>query len=138
MEEQRRFLVAGDTGYPISEVLIKPYSTNEAGGDVRKRTFNRRLSGLRTVMSENIYGVWKRRFPILREMRMNLVTCQKIIVATGILFNIGRRWGDEEPEEDGVDDDEADDVIIQDLSVATVRLRGKVERDRLKDAMPMP
>ena len=61
-----------------------------------------------------------------------------IIVATGILFNIGRRWGDEEPEEDGVDDDEADDVIIQDLSVATVRLRGQVERDRLKDAMPMP
>jgi hypothetical protein len=60
---------------------------------------------------------------------MNLVTCQKIIVATGILFNIGRRWGDEEPEEDGVDDDEADDVIIQDLSVATVRLRGQVERD---------
>jgi hypothetical protein len=89
-------------------------------------------------MSEHIYGVWKRRFPILREMRMNLVMCQKIIVATGILFNIGRRWGDEEPEEDGVDNDEADDVIIQDLSVATVRLRGQVERDRLKDAMPMP
>ena len=140
MEEQRRFLVAGDTGYPISEVLIKPYSTREAGDDVRKRTFNRRLSGLRTVMSENIYGVLKRRFPILRNMRMHLEMSQKIIVATGILFNIGRLWGDDEPEADNVEDDnDAQDVVVQDaMSAAVIRLQGQIERDRLKDAMPMP
>jgi hypothetical protein len=122
MEEQRRFLVAGDTGYPISEVLIKPYSTREVGGDVRMRTFNRQLSGLRTVMSENIHGVLKRRFPILRSMRMNLVVCQKIIIATGILFNMGRKWGDEEPEAgDEEDNDGAQDVIVQDvMSVANL------------------
>ena len=140
MEEQRRFLVAGDTGYPISEVLIKPYSTREVGGDVRKRTFNRRLSGLRTVMSENIYGVLKRRFPILRNMRTHLVASQKIIIATGILFNIGRQLGDEEPEaDDEEDDDEAVDFVVQDaMPVAVIRLRGQIERERLKDAMPMP
>ena len=51
VEEQRMFLVAGDTGYPISENLIKPYSTAESTNDRRKRIFNRRLSGLRTAMS---------------------------------------------------------------------------------------
>ena len=56
IEEQRRFLIAGDSGYPISEVLIKPYSTAEAGNNRRKRIFNSKLSGLRTVMSEN--RVW--------------------------------------------------------------------------------
>ena len=141
IEEQRRFLIAGDTGYPISEVLIKPYSTAEAGQDRRKRTFNRRLSGLRTVMSECIFGVWKRRFPILKGMRMDLELSQKVIVATAILFNIGRMWGDQEPD-DGQDNhdngDDADIVVVQDLSAGHIRLRGQIERDRLKDAMPMP
>ena len=61
MESQKRFYVAGDSGYPISENLIKPYPTAESAQRPRKRLFNRRLSGLRTVMSENIYGIWKRR-----------------------------------------------------------------------------
>ena len=56
IDSQRMFLCVGDSGYPISEVLIKPYSTQEAGQDRRKRLFNRRLSGARTVMSECIYG----------------------------------------------------------------------------------
>ena len=30
LEQQRRFLIAGDSGYPISEILIKPYTTAEA------------------------------------------------------------------------------------------------------------
>ena len=37
IEEQRMFLCVGDSGYPISEVLVKPYSTQEAGQDRRKR-----------------------------------------------------------------------------------------------------
>ena len=97
IESQRRFLIAGDSAYPISEVLIKPYPVAESAQDNRKREFNRRLSGLRTVMSENLYGVWKRRFPILKNLRQNLETSQKIIVATAILFNMGRIWGDECP-----------------------------------------
>ena len=28
LESQRRFVVAGDTGYPMSEVLIKHFSNN--------------------------------------------------------------------------------------------------------------
>jgi hypothetical protein len=74
-------------------------------------------------------------------MRMDLELSQKVIVATAILFNIGRMWGDQEPD-DGQDNhdngDDADIVVVQDLSAANIRLRGQIERDRLKDAMPMP
>ena len=145
VEEQRRFLMAGDTGYPISEVLVKPYSTVESGQDRRKRLFNRRLSGARTVMSEGLYGVWKRRFPILKNMRTHYVLSQKIILSTAILFNMARMWSDNGPEEeeddsdedgDGQEEEDDDGVIVQDAAPASIRLRGQVERDRLKDAMP--
>ena len=142
IEEQRRFLLAGDTGYPISENLIKPYSTGEAGQDRKKRLFNRRLSGLRTVMSECIYGAWKRRFPILKNMRTDFSLSQKIIVATGVLANLARMWGDDLPEEeqedDHTDDDDDDDgnFVVQNAAPATIRLRGQIERDILKDGMP--
>ena len=142
IEEQRRFLIVGDSAYPISENLIKPYSTGEAAADRRKRLFNRRLSGLRTVMSENVYGVWKRRFPILKSMRTKLELSQKVIIATAVLFNIGRQWGDDlnndESDEDDSDDDsddERDTVVVQDGDPASTRVRGQVERDRLKDYM---
>ena len=72
VEEQKRFYIAGDSGYPISDNLIKPYPINESSRDRRKRKFNRRLSGLRTVMSECLFGVWKRRWPALKNLRMDL------------------------------------------------------------------
>ena len=54
--ERQRFLCVGNSSYPISDVLVKPYSTQEAGQDRRTRLFNKRLSGARTLMSECIYG----------------------------------------------------------------------------------
>jgi hypothetical protein len=51
IEEQDRFLVAGDTAYPISPQLMKPYSNQETLPENdptgRKRVFNSRLSGIR-------------------------------------------------------------------------------------------
>ena len=139
LEQQRRFFIAGDSGYPISEILMKPYPVPEAAQDGRKRLFNKRISGLRTVMSECIYGVWKRRFPIMKGMRTDLEMSQKVIIATGVLFNISRLWGDEDIEDDDEEDnDEEDDdnFVVQDAAAATIRLRGQVERERLKDRMP--
>ena len=135
IEQQRRFYCAGDSGYPISEVLIKPYSTAEAANSRRKRIFNSRLSGLRTRMSENLYGVWKKRFPILRALRSGVVFSQKIIIATAVLFNFGRMLKDEPPEDED-DDYEEDDTdesefVIIDEDVRTVRIRGQTERDRI-------
>lgn len=101
VEEQAVYLIAGDSAYPISPVLMKPFSNAEAANDNDKRLFNQRLSGLRTVMTENVYGVLKRRFPCLREMRNHLPTAKKIIVATAVLHNLAILWNDEVPVELG-------------------------------------
>ena len=127
-------------------MLIKLYATAEGANCPRKTLFNRRISGLRTVMSENIYGVWKRRFPILKAMRTEMVLSQKIIIATAILFNISRMWRDDglddddsdsDEEHDDDDDERQDPVRVEDNDLASVRVRGQVERERLKDNMTL-
>ena len=70
---------------------------------------------------------------------------QKIVVATGILFNISRMWKDEGPEdesdsEDGAGEEERGNsqasVTVEEGDPGFVRIRGQVERERLKDNMP--
>jgi hypothetical protein len=70
------------------------YSHREAGENALMRLFNARLSGLRTVMSENIFGIWKNRFPVLRMLRTHFPTSKDIILATAILHNIAMRLGE--------------------------------------------
>ena len=57
---------------------------------------------------------------------------QKIIIATAFLLNISRMWRD-----DGLDDDyeRQEPVRVEDNDLASVRVRGQVERERLKDNM---
>ena len=111
-------------------MLIKPYGTAEAGNNRRKRLFNSRLSGLRTVMSENQFGVWKRRFPILKGLRTHFELSQKIVVATAILFNFGRMLNDDPPEDDDEEesDDDRDTEKFRNVRIEgdgnTIRLRG--------------
>ena len=63
LERQRQYLIAGDSAYPISDILMKPYPTDQAERNRWKRLFNRRLCGLRSEMTECTFGIWKRRFP---------------------------------------------------------------------------
>ena len=124
---------------------MKLYAKAVAANCRRKTLFNRRISGLRTVMSENIYGVWKRRFPILKAMRTEMVLSQKIIIATALLFNISRMWRDDGPDDEDSDSDDEEhggdgdarqeSVHVEDNDLAAVRIRGQVERERLKDSM---
>ena len=64
----------------------------------------------------------------------------KIVVATGILFNISSRvWKDEGPEDDSDSEDYSADeerVTVEEGDPGSVRIRGQVERERLKDDMP--
>ena len=145
IELQKRFLIAGDSGYPSSKNLVKPYSTAESANDPQKRLFNKRLSGLRTVMSECLFGVWKARFPILRNLQTKFALSQKIVVATAVLFNLARMWEDvdiqgEEEDDDagdeGVDDDDTEEIVVHDAAIATIRQQGKILRDKFKDEMP--
>jgi len=140
--QQRRFNIAGDSAYPMSEILVKPYAVAEAANDRSMRKFNGRLSGLRTAMSENVYGIWKRRFPIIRALRCHLPFSQDIIVATAVLHNLGILWRDaavfEEEEEDDEDDGRADEEFVVEAprGAAAILAQGKVHRDRLRLAMP--
>ena len=130
IEEQIEYKIAADSGYPISQVLVKPYSAPEVNENPR-RTFNRKLSGLRTVMTEDIFGHWKKRFPILRNLRCHLELSQKIIVTTAILENIAHAWNVDQPDDDLPNLPHEGPVIIYDDSVEVTRIRGQVERDIL-------
>jgi hypothetical protein len=55
VNRKRHFLVAGDSGYPISETCITPYHDAEAAGDPSKRLFNRKLCGTHTLCMECIF-----------------------------------------------------------------------------------
>ena len=70
-------------------------------------------------------------------MRTDFDLSQKIILATAVLFNLGRRWGDEEDSEDEEEEEHerAERAVVVEGDAASVRLRGQVERDRLKDSM---
>ena len=66
---------------------------------------------------------------------------QKVILATAVLFNLARMWEDEFNEEGSDDEgsedhDATEDIIVEDRAPATIRMRGQIFRDQLKDAMP--
>jgi hypothetical protein len=82
------YLMAGDSAYPISTALVKPYTNAEAVRDASMRLFNGRLSGLRTVMSENVFALLKHRFPVLRNIRGHLPSAKIVVLATAVLHNI--------------------------------------------------
>ena len=106
------YLLAGDSAYPISTVLMKPYTNREAGNDALKRLFNSRLSSIRTMMSENVFARWKNTFPILRKMRAHYEHAKNTIIATAILHNLSIKFGEVEPEADpDVIDDLLRDII---------------------------
>lgn len=93
--EFKNCVLVADSGYPMQSYLITPmlHPTTPV-----ENTFNESQICTRNPF-ERSYGVWKRRFPILSlgiNIR-NLDTVQAIIVATAVLHNIARQFGDEEP-----------------------------------------
>lgn len=135
VERQRQFLVAGDSGYPISDVLIKPFPNREALVDHRKAEFNTRLSRIRTVSTENIFGILKRKFPILKTLRAHHSRARRIVIACAILHNISIRWGQEEivirPEPAEVPPFERVPIVEDAAAPNVVRERGQIVRDQL-------
>ena len=133
--------------YPISHCLIPPYPDAEANDDASKALFNFRHSGARMEMTEHIYGIWKRRFPIAENLRNHLPNAIKIINATAILHNISILW-----EEIGIDQldgqpDPADvpalpaepdmhvDFDPNDLNPLQMRQLGQATRDNMRLSM---
>ena len=67
-------------------------------------------------------------------MRTDLELSQKIIISTAVLHNIAQILGDEDFD-DGYEED--DGFVVHDMFPANRRARGQVERDIIKDTMPM-
>ena len=156
------YLVAGDSAYPISPVLMKPYSNREAADNPRMKLFNSRLSAIRTVNSENVFARLKNTFPILRMLRAHYEHAKHIVIAVCILHNIMVRMCEVEPEGDDEvlrllrvviphmdgphveavrDVEHAAEAAAREAGVPAVvdpvrRLRGQLLRDELKDNMP--
>jgi len=127
------YLIAGDSAYPISPVLVKPYNNREELNNALNKLFNQRLSAIRTIMSENVFAMWKWRFPILRMMRAHFHAARIIIIATAILHNIGIRMGEAEV----VDDDEVLNflrVVIEEMDEAEAARPGEAAEIAAEDA----
>lgn len=142
-----RFRLAGDSGYPRSVILITPFSQIEGENDMSKRLFNLRHSGLRAECTENIFGMWKRRFPIVRNIRNHYPNAIEIIMATAVLHNLSVLWKEPLPDDDGHNEDGEDeeDNPLPPMAMAgggdragrlRIRLEGTAMRDTLLANMP--
>ena len=88
-------LLLGDNGYPLRQYLMTPllHPATPAG-----RRYNAAHTRSR-VKIENLFGVWKRRFPCLsRTLALKLDTTLAVIVACGVLHNLARQNGITEPQ----------------------------------------
>ena len=94
----RRYLL-GDSAYPLSEYVLTPYPDDQARHDNNKALYNARHSGARVEQSEDIYGMLKRRFPIVKHIRLSLENSWKVVNAAAVLHNVCIAWDDEEPDE---------------------------------------
>lgn len=124
--------------------MITPYSENQCEDNRTGRLsfFNRKHSGARVEMTEDTIGIWKRRFPIVRWLRVKLNNAMKIILATAILHNISIEWDEIFPNHDHPDGtlypdmpDAGDVVVLDDLNPRQQRVVGQERRDHLRQKM---
>ena len=87
-------LLIGDSAYPISTYLCKPYPQSEANTNPVKKNFNSILSEERIVI-EHVFGQLKSRFQMLRTLlRIAITLVPKFIVACCVLHNVGKYLND--------------------------------------------
>ena len=90
----RRYIL-GDSAYPLSEYVLTPYPDDQARQDNNKALFNARHSGARVEQTEDIYGMLKRRFPIVKNIRLSLENSWKVVNAAAVLHNVCIEWNQE-------------------------------------------
>lgn len=140
-----RQLCLADSAFAISDVIITPYSAPESAADPNKAEFNSNHSKARVEMTENTFGIWKRRFPIIRSLRVHLNNAFRIIVATAILHNISILWGEIMPLDDHPELPDIpamppvphEELVLDhgNLPREQVRLMGRQTRENMRDMM---
>jgi hypothetical protein len=87
-------LLVGDSGYALKNYLLTPFLNVNSRGE---ELYNEAQIRTRNCI-ERTNGVWKRRFPVLAlGITVKLSTVESIIVATAVLHNIARHFGDRIP-----------------------------------------
>lgn len=94
IEARPQFHLAGDSAYPMSHVMVTPFNPRVTRIDRRKARFNKKLSGLRTRMSENVFAELKNRWQCLKDLRCHYRNAKKTIIACCVLHNISIRLVD--------------------------------------------
>ncbi len=104
-----RVQVLGDSAFSLTDSMIRPYPRAESELHLTKAIFNIRHSAARVEMTENTFGILKRRFLVIKDMRYELQRAFRVIEACGVLHNLSIHWGDVMPrylyedEEPGLD-----------------------------------
>ena len=92
-------LLLGDSGYPLRRYLLTPFLRPEIRS---QQNYNSAHIRTRNCI-ERMYGVWKRRFPVLSMgLRTKVEKSLTIIIATAVLHNIAVLTKDAVPPEDCV------------------------------------
>ena len=82
-----RHYILGDSAYPLSDHCLTPYPEDQAQEDFSKALFNIRHSGARVEQTECVYGMLKKRFPIIKYIRYkNLFNMIMICVSLWIFI----------------------------------------------------
>jgi hypothetical protein len=118
---------------------MKPYPNREALVDPAKAEFNTRLSRIRTISTENIFGIIKKKYPILKTLRAHYKRARKVVIACAILHNISIRWRQEElqirEEPAAVPPFERIPIVEDAAPPDVIRERGQIVRDQLLQRM---
>ncbi|XP_071581600.1 putative nuclease HARBI1 [Temnothorax nylanderi] len=78
-------ILLGDSGYACRSYLLTPVLRPERDPEVRYNTAHKKTR----VIVEQLFGVWKRRFPCLYNgLRTKLSTSVSIVCATAVLHNL--------------------------------------------------
>lgn len=95
--EMRNMVLLGDSGYSLSNYLITPMRNPQ---QPHEHLFQESIIRTRNVV-ERMYGVWKRRFPVLSlGIRLNVERIQAVVVACAVLHNIAILNNEDEPLEE--------------------------------------
>ncbi|XP_035715090.1 putative nuclease HARBI1 [Folsomia candida] len=79
-------ILLGDAGYGCKPYLMPPLLRPTT---VPEKRYNRAQIKTRNLI-ERAFGVWKRKFPCLKFMRLKMKTVLIVIVATAVMHNISR------------------------------------------------
>ena len=99
-------VVLGDSAFPLTDTMITPFTRPAVIGNHERSLFNTsRHSGARVECTEDTFGILKRRFPVLKDLRYDVSNSMNIVEMCCVFHNMSIDMGDVMPR-DMFDDQE--------------------------------